>query len=114
MAEIQVSALEKYIRMSPRKMRLVCDLVKGKQVDAALQVLKMTTKAAAKPMAKAIQSAAANAENTFGMSRSDLHIANAIANEGPTLKRFKAGARGRGKPIEHKTTHLTVSVEERS
>ncbi len=114
MADFQVTAVEKYIRMSPRKVRLVCDLVKGKQVDEALQILNMTSKVAAKTVAKAIQSAVANAENNLALSRGDLYVARIFADKGPSLKRFKAGARGRAKPIERRTTHLTVSVEERA
>ena len=115
MADFQVTAVEKYIRMSPRKVRLVCALVKGKQVDEALQILKLTSKAAAKAVTKAIQSAAANAENNLALSRGDLYVAVIRADKGPSLPpRFKAGARGRAKPIERRTTHLTVSVEERA
>nr|MBC7245637.1 50S ribosomal protein L22 [Chloroflexota bacterium] len=106
--DLQVRAVAKYIRMSPRKVKLVVDLVRGKQVAEALTLLKYSTKAAARPVAKAIQSAAANAEDKFGLSPQELYIAEIYADEGPTYKRGRFGARGRFKPILKRSTHITV------
>jgi len=110
----QVTAIEKYIRMSPRKMRLVADLVRGKGVDEAVALLKMTPKEAARAIEKAINSAAANASQNYGWTREDLYVSTIFADEGPTLKRFKAGARGRYKPILKRSAHVTVGVAERT
>lgn len=104
--------MAKYVRMSPRKVRLVVDLVRGMGVDEALDLLRFTNKAAAKPVAKAIESAAANAEENYGLSRGDLYIAQITADVGPTLKRGRPGARGRFKPILKRSTHIAVVLEE--
>ena len=109
----EVRAVEKFIRMSPRKVRLVVDLVRGKGVDEALGILNMTPKEAARAVAKAINSAAANATQNYGLTREDLIINTIYADEGPTLKRMKAGARGRYKPILKRSAHITVGVAER-
>src|SRR5262245_19953998 len=98
MAEIEVRAVKKYIRMSPFKVRLVTNAVKGKQVDAALAQLKFMTKAAAGPVAKAIKSAVANAEENFSLNREDLYVAKIQSDEGPIRKWRRFGARGRFKP----------------
>ncbi|OGO39352.1 MAG: 50S ribosomal protein L22 [Chloroflexi bacterium RBG_16_56_8] len=109
----EITAVEKFIRMSPRKMRLVTDLVRGKGVDEAIGLLKMTPKEAARVLVKAINSAASNATQNYGLTREDLFISTIHADEGPTLKRMKAGARGRYKPILKRSAHITVSVAER-
>lgn len=109
----EVMAVEKFIRMSPRKVRLVVDLVRGKGVDEAVSILKMTPKEAARVVGKAISSAAANATQNYGLSREDLFISTIRADGGPTLKRMKAGARGRYKPILKRSAHITVGVAER-
>ncbi len=111
---IQVMAIEKYIRMSPRKVRTVADLVRGKGVNDALALLKMTPKQAARAVEKAVNSAAANATQNQGWDRAGLFISTIRADEGPTLKRVKAGARGRYKPILKRSTHITVGVAERA
>lgn len=108
----EVRAVAKYVRMSPRKVRLVVDQVRGKAVDDALALLKFMPKAAAKPVAKVIESAVANAEENFGLAREDLYISKIFANGGPTYKRYRAGARGRVKPILKRTSHITVVLEE--
>jgi large subunit ribosomal protein L22 len=112
--DIEVRAVAKYIRMSPRKVRLVVDLVRGRQVEEALQILDLTPKAAAEPVAKAIRSAVANADENLGLSVSDLYIARITADEGPTLKRGRPGARGRFKPLLKRSTHVSVVLAERS
>lgn len=110
---MEVSATTKHIRMSPRKVRLVVDSVRGKSVSQALNELRVLRKAAAVPVAKVIKSAAANAENNFNMSPNDLYIVKIAADEGPVLKRFKARARGRGGQILKRTTHITAVVDEK-
>jgi large subunit ribosomal protein L22 len=110
---LEVKAVTKYVRMAPRKVRLVIDLVRGMQVAEALDVLRFTPKAAAKVVAKTIASAAANAEENYGLSTEDLFIARITADEGPTLKRGRAGARGRYKPLLKRSAHVTVVLEER-
>lgn len=110
----EIIAVEKYLRMSPRKVRLVVDLVRGKGVEEALGLLKMTPKEAARAVEKAVNSAAANATQNYGLSREDLYITKIHADEGPTLKRMKAGARGRYKPILKRSAHITVGVTERA
>lgn len=114
MAEyLQVTAEEKYVRMSARKVRLVADLVRGRGVEEAMGILKMTPKEAARAVEKAINSAASNATQNYGLAREDLFVSSIQANEGPTLKRMKAGARGRYKPILKRSSHIMVSVAER-
>lgn len=110
---MEVRAVAKYIRMSPQKVRLVVDLVRGRDVDEALDILRFTPKAAAKPVAKVIRSAVANAEENYGLAREDLYIAHIVADEGPTLKRGRFAARGRFKPILKRSSHITVVLSER-
>lgn len=108
----EVRAIVKYVPMSPRKVRLVIDQVRGMAADEALAILKFTPKAAAKPVAKLIKSAIANAEENYGLSREDLYISQIFADVGPTHKRWKAGARGRVKPRLKRSSHITVVLEE--
>ena len=96
---VEIRAVAKYIRMSPQKVRLVAGLVRGRDVDEALTMLRFTPKAAAKVVGKAIASAAANADEVYGISSDELYVATITADTGPTLKRGRAGARGRYKPI---------------
>ncbi|HEX7586713.1 MAG TPA: 50S ribosomal protein L22 [Anaerolineae bacterium] len=110
----EVSAVAKYIRMSPRKVRLVADMVRGMGVDDAMNLLKLTPKEAARAVEKALNSAASNATQNYGLLREDLFVSTIYAGEGPTLKRMKAGARGRSKPILKRSAHITVSVAERA
>lgn len=114
---VEVRAVTKYVHMSSQKVRLVVDLVRGKRVNDALALLKYSTKSAARPVAKTIASAAANAEENYGLARGDLYVAKICADEGPTLKRGMFGARGRFKPLLKRSSHITVvlqSVEERA
>lgn len=109
----QVRAVAKYIRMSPQKVRLVVDQVRGMRAEEALNRLKFMPKAAADPVAKAIQSAIANAEENFGLAGEDLYIAQIYADEGPTRRWRRFGARGRFKPILRRSSHITVVLEEK-
>jgi large subunit ribosomal protein L22 len=99
--------------MSAHKARLVLALVRGRDVREALNILRFTPKAAARVVAKTIASAAANAEEVHGLSRDELYVAQITADEGPTLKRGRAGARGRYKPILKRSTHITVVLAEK-
>lgn len=110
---LEVRAVSKHIRMSPQKVRLVVDMVRGLDVQEALDLLQFTNRAAARPVRKTIASAAANAEENFGVSRDELYVARIMADEGPTLKRGRAGARGRYKPILKRSSHITVVLSER-
>ncbi len=111
---IQVRAVAKYIHGSPEKAKRVVDMVRGKNVPEALSLLKFSTRAAAGPVAKVIASAAANAEQNFGLARDDLFVARISADEAPTLKRAQFGARGRFKPILKRSSHITVVLESRT
>jgi len=110
---MEVKAVAKYIRMSPQKVRLVADTVRGQSVDDALARLQLMPKAAAEPVAKAIASAAANAEANYQLSREDLYIAQLTADPGPIRAWRRFGARGRFKPILRRTSHITVVLSER-
>lgn len=113
MADFEVKAVAKYMRMSPRKVRLVLDLVRGKPVEQALGILKLAPQGSAVAISKVIASAAANAENNFGLTRDDLVISTAVADKAPSRKWRKIGSRSRIKPIEHRYTHITVGVSEK-
>ncbi|MFQ5592718.1 MAG: 50S ribosomal protein L22 [Anaerolineae bacterium] len=110
--EFEIRASAKYIPVSSQKVRLVLDLVRDREVDEALAILDFTPKRAARYVAKVIRSAVANAEENFGLAREDLYIAKIYADGGPTLKRGRAGARGRFKPILKRTSHITVVLAE--
>ena len=99
------------IRISPKKMNLVADLVRGKDVTAAISTLQFTPKRGALPLSKLIKSATANAERTEKAHAHDLAIDQVIVNAGPTLKRARFGSRGRTKPIKKRTTHVTVLLK---
>ncbi|NLS78303.1 MAG: 50S ribosomal protein L22 [Chloroflexi bacterium] len=105
---MEVQAVAKYIRMSSRKARLVVDMVRGMEAQAALNMLKFVPKGASEPVSKLIRSAMANAEENYGLSPDALVISEIAADEGPTLKRGRFGARGRFKPILKRSTHLKV------
>jgi large subunit ribosomal protein L22 len=109
----QVHAQGKYVGMSAQKVRLVVDLVRGRPADDALTMLKFLPNAAAEPVAKVLRTAIANAEENFGLSRDDLVVASAFADEGPTRKWRRFGARGRFKPNMRRSSHITIVVTER-
>jgi len=109
---VRVKAVAKDVGISPRKIRLVIDMVRGKKVDDALTVLNFLTTPSAKAVAKVIKSASANAENNLEMSPVDLRIAAIFADQGRTLKRFRPQSRGRVSPILKRSSHITVLVEE--
>ena len=108
-----VRALTRFVSMSPRKVRLVIDTVRGLGADEALAVLKFMPKAAAMPVSKAIRSAIANAEENQGWARDDLFVSEIKADEGPRRQWRRFGARGRFKPIFKRSSHITVVLSER-
>lgn len=110
---MEVWATAKYIRMSPQKVRLVVDAIRGRPLGEALAILRFTPNAAAKAVAKVVKSAAANAENNFDLSRADLYIAKISADQGPTLKRWRPRSRGRPDPILKRSSHITVVLDEK-
>jgi large subunit ribosomal protein L22 len=109
---VEVVATAKQIRVSPRKVRLVLDAVRGKKVDEALAILSFLPTPAARTVAKLVRSAAANAENNYQMTPSQLRIIKIVADKGQTLRRYRAGARGRVNPYRRRFSHITVIVEE--
>ncbi len=109
---MEAKAVEKYLRISPRKVKLVIDLVKEKKVEDAVNILSFTPKKAAGIIKKAVNSAAANAVENHGMSEDDLFISKIYVNEGPILKRFRPRARGRATRIRKRTSHITVIVSD--
>jgi large subunit ribosomal protein L22 len=100
--------------MSAQKVRLVVDLVRGRNANEALEMLRFVNKAAALPVRKLIASAVANAEQNYGVSRDDLYVAQIFANEATTRKWRRFGARGRFKPILRRNSHITVILRERA
>lgn len=109
---MEAKAILRNFRMSPQKVRLVIDLVRGKPVDHAIAILRNMPNKAALPVSKLISSAAANAENNFKMTREDLSIKTIFADQGPTMKRFSARARGRANTIRKRSTHITVILDD--
>lgn len=108
--ETQVRAVAKYIRTSPRKMRLVADLIRGKSAQEAWNILEFTPKRATGPMKKVLESAIANAQNNNDIAPDTLKVWRVMVDEGPTLKRFRPRARGRASAIKKRTCHITVVV----
>jgi large subunit ribosomal protein L22 len=105
-----VRASSRYVRVAPRKARLVADQVRGLPVPQAQTLLEFSPRGAARDVAKLIASAAANAENNHELVAEDLRITEIRVDEGPTLKRWRARARGRAARIEKKTCHMTVAL----
>jgi large subunit ribosomal protein L22 len=110
--EGDIKAKARHIPVSAQKARLVIDLVRGKDVVEALDVLSFTPNKASLPVAKLIQSAIANAENNFGLNRYDLYIHKIVADEGPTRRWRRFGARGRVKPRLRRSSHISVILRE--
>ena len=110
---MEARAIAKYVRISPLKVNFICKEIRGKQVDEALSILRFTPKRGAKVLEKVLTSAIANAENNFNMDRDNLYVADAYANDGPHMKRFRPKARGMAYPIIKRSSHIGVSVKER-
>ena len=109
----EVTAQNKRIRVSPRKMRLVIDLVRGKDINEALGILRFTPNKAAVDVYKTIRSAQASAENELDLDPDELYVKTIYADDGPTFKRWKPRARGRVNQRLTRTSHLTVIVAEK-
>lgn len=110
---MKVRAQAKYVRESPYKVRRVLDLVRGLTVGEAEVVLRHSNRGAAEPIVKVLRSAVANAEHNHSLDADDLIVAEAFADEGPTLKRFRPAARGRATRIRKRTSHITIVVADK-
>ena len=111
---MEASSKVRHIRMSPRKLRVVANMVRGEQVESAISTLKLMPKKAARVISKALVSAAANAEDKSGgdVDVDNLHIKTIVVDGGPTIKRWMPRAMGRANRINHRTSHLTVVVSD--
>jgi len=110
---MEVKAHLRYLRMAPRKVRLVADLIRGKEVKEAKEILNFCKKRAAKPLLKLLNSAIANATHNFNLKEENLFISKILVNEGPRLKRIFPRARGRRDIIQKKMSHITIVLEEK-
>ena len=113
-ADKRPRAVAKYVRVSPRKVQIVIDLIRGKQVDDALAILMYTPKSAAPVVEKLLNSAIANAENNLSLDRQSLYVAETYANQGPTLKRYWARSHGRADMIKKHTSHITIVLDQKN
>lgn len=109
---MEAKAVARYVRMSPRKARLVVDQIRGRNAKQALAILQMTPNKPAEPIYKVLHSAMANAENNFEMNRDDLYVAQVFIDQGPVLKRFRPRARGMASRIRKPTSHITIILKE--
>ncbi len=109
---MEVKAISRYVRISPQKVRKIAGAIKGKPVETGLGILKFMPQKAAGIVEKVVRSAAANADHNHGLDVDSLVINNLIVDQGPTLKRFRARARGRGARILKRTSHITVILAE--
>ncbi len=111
---MEAKAYLKYLRISPRKVQIVADLIRGKNVGTAMAILMQTPKAASEPMMKLLKSAVANAENNFNMDVEKLVVTEVFATPGPILKRVMPRAQGRAYRINKRTSHVTLTVAEKA
>ncbi|TQR18929.1 50S ribosomal protein L22 [Psychrobacillus vulpis] len=109
----QAKAIAKTVRIAPRKVRLVVDLIRGKQIGEAIAILQLTPKAASPVVEKVLKSAVANAEHNYDLDVNNLVVSEVFVDEGPTLKRFRPRAMGRASAINKRTSHITVVVSEK-
>ena len=112
-AVLEAKATLKYARISARKVKIVADLIRGKNVDEALAIVKFTPKASSEVIEKLLKSAIANAENNNGMSVENLYVEECYANKGPTMKRIRPRAQGRAYRIEKRMSHITIVLNEK-
>ena len=110
---MEAKAIAKFVRVSPRKVGVVLDLIRGKDVKLAKAILEQTPKAACEHLLKLLKSAVANAENNHDMDVASLYVAECYVNQGPTLKRIRPRAQGRAFRIDKKTSHITLVLKER-
>ena len=113
-AVMEARATLRYSRISARKVKIVADLIRGKNVDEALAIVKFTPKASSAIIEKLLKSAIANAENNHGMKREDLSVAELYAKQGPTLKRIRPAAKGSAVRIRKRTSHITIVLREQN
>lgn len=110
---MEARAQATYVRISPRKVKIVLDLIRNKPVDVAMAIVKNTSKAACEPLEKLLKSAMANAENNFNMEKNNLYVAECFVCPGPILKRIRPRAQGRAYRIDKRTSHITLVLKER-
>ena len=108
---MQVTAKLNYLRTAPRKVRMVADMIRGKDVETAQTLLRFSLKKSNKPIEKLLNSVVANAKNNFDLQPKNLRIAKITVDEGPKLKRWRPRSRGRAMPIQKKTSHITIVLE---
>ncbi|MBS4749754.1 50S ribosomal protein L22 [Granulicatella sp. zg-ZJ] len=114
MSEItSAKAVAKTVRIAPRKVRLVVDLIRGKKIGEAISILKFTPRSASPIVEKVLMSAIANAEHNYDLDIENLVVSEAFVNEGPTMKRFRPRAKGSASPIMKRTSHITIVVTEK-
>ena len=113
MIVMEASAKLTFARISARKVKIVVDLIRGKNADEALAIVKFTPKAASEIIEKLLKSAIANAENNHYMNRANLYVAEIFANQGPTLKRIRPAAKGSAHKIRKRTSHITIVLREK-
>ena len=112
-ATLEAKATLRYARISSRKVKIVADLIRGKDVYEALSIVKFTPKASSVIIEKLLKSAIANAENNHGMKHENLYVAEIYANQGPTLKRIRPAAKGSAVRIRKRTSHITIVLKEK-
>lgn len=111
---MESKAVAKYIRIAPRKVRVVMDLIRGKNVAEAFAILRFTPKVGAEAVEKVLRSAVANAENNFNMDVDNLYVSTCFVDQGPTLKRIHPRSRGQAFKILKRTSHITIVVDEKN
>ena len=110
---MEATAKVTFVRIAPRKVQIVLDLIRNQPAEKAMAILKYTPKAACEVVSKLLKSAMANAENNYNMNVEDLYISEVFADQGPTLKRVQARAQGRAFRINKKTSHITLKLKEK-
>lgn len=110
---MEARASVRYLRVSPQKARLVVDLIRGKKVDEALTILAHTNKAVSKDVSKLVKSALANAENNMNLDMDSLYVKTAFVDAGPSMKRMRPRAMGRGTIVKKRSSHITVVLDEK-
>ncbi len=110
---MEATAKATFLRVAPRKIQIVLDLIRNKSAEEALAILKYTPKAACEPLLKLLKSAITNAENNHDMNVASLYVAECYVSQGPTLKRIRPRAQGRAYRINKKTSHVTLVLKER-
>ena len=114
MEKKEAKAYLRYVRISPRKVQIVCDLIRGKDAGSAMAILMQTHKSASEPLMKLLKSAVANAENNYGRDPAKLVVSQVFATPGPILKRMMLRAQGRAYRINKRTSHVTLAVAEKA